>query len=185
MRWWSWMHRSVYGHEGCQAKRSRIYPAKHTELENAIVSWLKSARSQNIALSGPLIKGKAKEFAELLHIKNFEASDGWLARLKQRHSISLNSEQSEAGMNLDDIPNKLRKCAPEPSSNGPENVPECSNSRPVRVNLDEICTETNDVMATWRKQLCIKEEPVLEASEGNNFDLELTVTYDGRRRHKL
>ncbi|KAI1714779.1 hypothetical protein Ddc_11216 [Ditylenchus destructor] len=80
-------------------------------------------------------------------------------------NVSGCSNSSSTIVNLDDIPNKLRKCAPEPSSNGPENVPECSNSRPVRVNLDEIFTETNDVMATWRKQLCVKEEPAVEASE--------------------
>ncbi|KAI1701343.1 tigger transposable element-derived protein 4 [Ditylenchus destructor] len=42
--------------EGCQVKRSRLQPAKHGEIEKGIVSWMKSARSQNIELSGPLIK---------------------------------------------------------------------------------------------------------------------------------
>ncbi|KAI1708382.1 tc5 transposase DNA-binding domain-containing protein [Ditylenchus destructor] len=80
--------------QGYQAKRSRLQPAKHPELEKATVSWLKSAKSQNIKISGPLIQEKAKEFAKDLNITNFEASNGWLSNLKQRHSISLHPEQA-------------------------------------------------------------------------------------------
>ncbi|KAI1698859.1 tc5 transposase DNA-binding domain-containing protein [Ditylenchus destructor] len=83
--------------EGCQAKRSRVFTAKHEEIEKGMVSWMKSARSQNIELSGPLIKEKAKELAVRLNIHDFEASQGWLSNLKQRHSITLHSEQGEAG----------------------------------------------------------------------------------------
>ncbi|KAI1697062.1 tc5 transposase DNA-binding domain-containing protein [Ditylenchus destructor] len=83
--------------EGSEAKRTKVCSAKHPELESATVSWLKSARNQNIELSGPLIKEKAKELAERLNIKDFEASNGWLSNLKQRHSITLHSEQGEAG----------------------------------------------------------------------------------------
>ncbi|KAI1705361.1 hypothetical protein DdX_13676 [Ditylenchus destructor] len=43
------------------------------------------------------------------------------------------------------------------------------NSKATSINFDEFSTpaniETNQVMATWRKQLCIEEEPVMEASE--------------------
>ncbi|KAI1710591.1 tc5 transposase DNA-binding domain-containing protein [Ditylenchus destructor] len=83
--------------EGCQAKRSRVFTAKHEEIEKGMVSWMKSARSQSIELSGPLIKEKAKELAVRLNIHDFEASQGWLSNLKQRHSIILHSEQGEAG----------------------------------------------------------------------------------------
>lgn len=44
-----------------------------------------------------LFKEKAKELAVRLNIHDFEASQGWLSNLKQRHSITLHSEQGEAG----------------------------------------------------------------------------------------
>ena len=45
------------------------------------------ACSKNIYPYGPILKDKAKEIAEKLGIEGFKASNGWLDKWKQCHSI--------------------------------------------------------------------------------------------------
>lgn len=40
--------------------------------------WFVKAKSQNIAISGPILKATAKEIAVKLGLSDFSASDGWL-----------------------------------------------------------------------------------------------------------
>lgn len=42
--------------EGNTGKKSKLRGAKHDELENALVMWLKQVRSENVSVDGPLIK---------------------------------------------------------------------------------------------------------------------------------
>ena len=46
----------------------------------------KNARSNNIPVNGIIIKGKALILAKILELTDFEASDGWLDKWKQRHN---------------------------------------------------------------------------------------------------
>lgn len=46
---------------------------------------------------GPMLNEKAKEIAEKLGIKGFKASNGWLDKWKQRHSIKRVSICGESG----------------------------------------------------------------------------------------
>ena len=48
----------------------------------AIFSWFLSMRSQNAPLSAAMIQEKTHTFAKELNIEHFQASDGWLRRLK-------------------------------------------------------------------------------------------------------
>uniref|UniRef100_A0A915E6V4 HTH CENPB-type domain-containing protein n=1 Tax=Ditylenchus dipsaci TaxID=166011 RepID=A0A915E6V4_9BILA len=41
---------------GSQAKRIRLKTGKHEQIEEAVVTWLKQIRSQNIPISGDLLK---------------------------------------------------------------------------------------------------------------------------------
>lgn len=82
---------------GGSVKRTRIYPSRHDELEQAILIWFKQVRSQNLAVSGQLLKEKAMKLAEELAIDTFHASNGWLEKFAQRHSISFKTVQGEAG----------------------------------------------------------------------------------------
>jgi len=41
-------------------------------------------RSENVPLNGVLIKEKALFFAKELGVENFQASDGWLGKWKNR-----------------------------------------------------------------------------------------------------
>ncbi|XP_066254645.1 tigger transposable element-derived protein 6-like [Euwallacea similis] len=49
---------------------------------------VKQKDSQNIHISGSLIKTKAKEVAKALEFQNFSASHGWLNKWRRRHKIS-------------------------------------------------------------------------------------------------
>ena len=44
-------------------------------------------RRQNVPVSGPLVKEKAKVFAAELQISGFSASDGWLTNFKKRNGL--------------------------------------------------------------------------------------------------
>ena len=59
--------------------------------------WLKQAREQNLPVVGDLIKEKALKLAELMHIPDFIASDGWLDNFKKRNGITFKTVQGEAG----------------------------------------------------------------------------------------
>ena len=65
----------------------------HSKLDDEVLIWLKQARGQNLPVGGDLIKQKA----ELLHISNFMASNGWLDNFKKHHGITFKTVQGKAG----------------------------------------------------------------------------------------
>ena len=76
---------------GSQRKKSR--GAKFPEVVKALLTWFKNAREareQNVAVSGEIMREKAKYFATKLGISDleFDCSSGWLERFKVRHDIS-------------------------------------------------------------------------------------------------
>ena len=54
--------------------------ATYKELAYAAYNWLKTARYSNIPISCSIFKKKALEFAKLLELNDFHASDGWVNR---------------------------------------------------------------------------------------------------------
>jgi AcrR family transcriptional regulator len=76
------------------------------ELERVLFSWYQQARASNIPIDGTILRGKAKMIAAQLNIENFTASNGWIARFKDRHglvykklvgeSAAVDSESTEA-----------------------------------------------------------------------------------------
>ena len=52
-------------------------------------------RSQNVPLSASMIQEKAVIFAKELSTENFQASDGWLRRWKERDNISFETVSGE------------------------------------------------------------------------------------------
>jgi hypothetical protein len=42
----------------------------------------------DISIAGPMLQTKAKEIAQRLHAKNFQASNRWLESFRTRHSIN-------------------------------------------------------------------------------------------------
>lgn len=57
------------------------------KLEKVLVEWLHQARALKLPISGHIICEKARKIAESLHITDFNASNGWIDRFKNRHSI--------------------------------------------------------------------------------------------------
>ena len=41
-------------------------------------------RSENVPISGPMLKEKAIEFAKEMSVESFQASEGWLEKWKNR-----------------------------------------------------------------------------------------------------
>ena len=61
-------------------KRKRMETATYEEFDSAVYKWLKTARYSNIPISCSIFKEKALEFAKLLELNDFHASDGWVSR---------------------------------------------------------------------------------------------------------
>ena len=76
-------------------KRKKLKPAQHSKLDDGVLIWLKQARVQNLPVGSNLIKEKALKLAELMHIPDFIASDGWLDNFKKRHGITFKTERAK------------------------------------------------------------------------------------------
>ena len=62
----------------------RVKPEKYEELNKAVHKWFLILRSENVPISGPMLKEKALEFAGGLNIEGFQAAEGWLEKWKKR-----------------------------------------------------------------------------------------------------
>lgn len=67
--------------------RKRLRSAAHPELEEAVYKWVTEVRTHNLPMTGDMIRAKAQQFSERLGIEGFRASEGWLARFRERHSL--------------------------------------------------------------------------------------------------
>ena len=66
--------------------------------------WFRQARDKPIPLSGPILQSKALEFASQLAIADFKASNGWLEKVKARHTIKAFAISGEsAGVDLQTV----------------------------------------------------------------------------------
>ncbi|XP_072172602.1 tigger transposable element-derived protein 4-like [Diadema setosum] len=64
----------------------RFRTAALDDVEEALIKWFRDVRDKNLPVSGPLLKEKVEFFATSLG-HEFKASNGWLARFKERHNI--------------------------------------------------------------------------------------------------
>ena len=64
--------------------RTAAYP----ELEDALLTWHRMVRDQNIPVSGPMLQHKAEDLDKKLGVPDFTCINGWLSRLKERHTIT-------------------------------------------------------------------------------------------------
>ena len=63
----------------------RVKPGKYEKLNKAVHKRFLILRSENVPISGPMLKEKALEFAGVLNIKGFQASEGWLEKEVSLH----------------------------------------------------------------------------------------------------
>lgn len=68
-------------------KRKKLRTCTFEDIDEAMLKWVFAARGRNLPLSGPILREKAKQFAEALGHGEFEASVGWLEKFKKRHGI--------------------------------------------------------------------------------------------------
>ena len=66
------------------ATMKRVKIDTYDQVNEAVLKWVKSLRSENVPVNGVLIKEKALYFAKELTFENFQASDGWLDKWKKR-----------------------------------------------------------------------------------------------------
>lgn len=71
---------------GCKRKRMRT--SNFEDVEAVLIKWFKNVRSNSISVSGNILKEKALEIAKELNVENFNASNGWIERFKERHGLS-------------------------------------------------------------------------------------------------
>lgn len=69
-------------------KRVKNRPPKFSAPEDALYKWIVQCRNANVNISGPIIVEKAKNFAAMMEIPDFQASTGWLSNFKNRYGIS-------------------------------------------------------------------------------------------------
>lgn len=81
--------------EPAQKKRCS-YAGVYDDLNDLTWKWFCRVRSQNVPVSGPMIKEKATVFAERLSLNDFKASNGWLDRFKRRHNITFQAACGES-----------------------------------------------------------------------------------------
>ena len=81
--------------QGNKSKRRRLKQGTFANLDDLIFKWLLTVRSRNVVVSASILKTKAKELAEKINIKGFQASDGWLDRWKNRYNVSFKTVSGE------------------------------------------------------------------------------------------
>ena len=68
-------------------KRQRVKTATYEKLNEALLKWFTSMCGQNITINGPILLGKANQFAKPFNYNDFTASNGWLKVWKERQII--------------------------------------------------------------------------------------------------
>ncbi|KAH8034210.1 hypothetical protein HPB51_021880 [Rhipicephalus microplus] len=75
--------------------RKRLREAAYPDLENAVLLWLKRARSSNLPINGPILREKAEELSLRLGIEDFKCSDGWISPFKERHGLFFKTTEGD------------------------------------------------------------------------------------------
>lgn len=81
---------------GVAEKRKRQRASPYENVEKALLTWVKCARSQNAPISWMILKQKSMEIASELGEKNFTASNGFLQRFNSRHKLTFKRICGEA-----------------------------------------------------------------------------------------
>ena len=65
----------------------RVKPERYEVLNKAVKKWFLILRSENVSVSGPMLRERALEFAKELNMEGFQASEGWLDKWKKRYCL--------------------------------------------------------------------------------------------------
>lgn len=112
---------------GACGNSKRLKKPMYASVDEAVLAWFKSTRTQNLPISGGLIKEKALEFSLQLGELNFKASTGWLDNWKRRSGIcqvcgDINevSDEDCTKWQRDTLPNLLKNYQAEDIFNADE-----------------------------------------------------------------
>ena len=75
--------------------RKKMKKSTNSDLDEAVFLWFKNARSNNIPVSGNIIKEKAISLSKSLDLADFKASEGCLDKWKQRHNVTFKTVSGE------------------------------------------------------------------------------------------
>uniref|UniRef100_H3A5N1 HTH CENPB-type domain-containing protein n=1 Tax=Latimeria chalumnae TaxID=7897 RepID=H3A5N1_LATCH len=84
-----WNFAAAMGSSVRVEERKTMHVSRDEALDKAVYMWFVQNRIRGTPIPGPILKEKAKHFHRDLNGEEagFTASDGWLNRLKHRHSI--------------------------------------------------------------------------------------------------
>ncbi|NXS09984.1 TIGD4 protein, partial [Neodrepanis coruscans] len=77
-------------------RRKRLRTGFHADLEEALARWCRIAQCLRVPVNGPMLRLKAKDFAQKLGHSDFKCSNGWLDRFKSRHGLAFRAQPVEA-----------------------------------------------------------------------------------------
>lgn len=89
-----WVHAGITAHTGKRARQTQ-----HPEVTEMMDLWVSKAMSDNLLLTGEVLRQKWTRFADLVGIPKDERlnlSDGWLARFKARNGLKQFKRHGEA-----------------------------------------------------------------------------------------
>ena len=86
------------------ADLAHLKTCKQPKLEEALYLWFLQMQHKKVVVSNEMLVEKARKFGAALKIENFQYSNGWIIKFKQRHKISMKKIHGEAGAsNVNDI----------------------------------------------------------------------------------
>ncbi|XP_060859113.1 tigger transposable element-derived protein 6-like [Metopolophium dirhodum] len=88
-----------------QSSRKKKRLCEFPRIEQCLFTWFNQVRQQNIPVSGILIKEKAKSYAKMFGISDFNACDGWLSNFKKPHNLVFKKICGESASVDEDICN--------------------------------------------------------------------------------
>jgi len=74
---------------GVNLKRKLIRESPYRELEIPLIEWCKRMKEEGAFINGPMVQDEALNIAERMGMKQFTASNGWLARFLDRNDLRL------------------------------------------------------------------------------------------------
>lgn len=69
------------------ANRKNLKRSDNKDLDEAVSTWFKNARSNKVSFNGIIIKEKSLSLGKSLKLTDFRASDRWLDEWKQRDYV--------------------------------------------------------------------------------------------------
>ena len=94
----TWIVNKIFeAYESGQVNSSRkmLKKSDNKDLDKAVFTWFRNARSNKTPVKGIIIKEKALSLAKSLELTGFRVCDGWLDNWTQRHNVTFKAVSEE------------------------------------------------------------------------------------------